>query len=82
MERAGHGGQASCQRLSRDWPACTIRTIELIIIERASCCSLRPWSSAARTRSAAAGGLLRVEADGVALEAETDRFNAAAEALG
>jgi hypothetical protein len=49
--------QLSCQRLSGLRPACTIRTTELTIIDRASWASLRPASSEAITRSAAEGAV-------------------------
>ena len=50
--RAGPAQDAD-QRLSLPLPACTIRTIELTIIDRASLSWLRPLSSECRTRSAA-----------------------------
>jgi hypothetical protein len=45
--------QVDFQRLSLDLPACTIRAIELTIIERASQLLARFLSSAASTRSEA-----------------------------
>ena len=45
--------QDADQRLSLPLPACTMRTIELTIIDRASLSWLRPLSSEWRTRSAA-----------------------------
>ena len=49
--------QEADQRLSLPLPACTMRTIELTIIERASFSWLRPLSSECRTRSAALAGM-------------------------
>ena len=56
-QSTGHGGsQLDFQRLWLPFPACTMRAIELTIMDRASLASLRPCSSEANTRSAAVRG--------------------------
>jgi hypothetical protein len=54
------GNQEADQRLSLPLPACTIRTMELTIIDRASLSWLRPWSSECSTRSAAVEGAAKL----------------------
>ena len=49
--REGRWLQEASQRLSLLLPACTMRTMELTIIERASLAAVRPSSSETSTRS-------------------------------